>query len=100
MNETPISVTLAARKFADCINRVRYQGASFLLEKNGIPVARIVPVRSTFSADFEQLATALRQARKGAPTDESEVVNERCAVEGPREISEPANPAKRPTLNW
>jgi antitoxin (DNA-binding transcriptional repressor) of toxin-antitoxin stability system len=38
-----ISVTEAARNFADCINRVHYQGASFVLHKNGSPVARIVP---------------------------------------------------------
>jgi prevent-host-death family protein len=44
VKEVPISVTEAARNFADCVNRVRYQGASFLLEKNGVPVARIVPV--------------------------------------------------------
>ena len=41
-----ISVTTAARMFADCVNRVRYQGISFLLQKNGVPVARIVPVDS------------------------------------------------------
>jgi antitoxin (DNA-binding transcriptional repressor) of toxin-antitoxin stability system len=39
-----ISVTEAARSFADCINRVRYQGASFVLHKNGVAVARLVPV--------------------------------------------------------
>ncbi|MGA3129214.1 MAG: type II toxin-antitoxin system prevent-host-death family antitoxin [Terracidiphilus sp.] len=43
MEIIPISVTEAARNFADCVNRARYQGASFVLEKNGIPVARIVP---------------------------------------------------------
>lgn len=38
-----ISVTEAARNFADCINRVRYQKASFVLHKNGVAVAQIVP---------------------------------------------------------
>jgi len=38
-----ISVTEAARNFSDCINRARYQGATFILHKNGIAVARIVP---------------------------------------------------------
>ena len=46
MRELVISVTQAARKFSDCVNRVRYQGASFVLQKNGVPVARIVPVES------------------------------------------------------
>lgn len=38
-----ISVTEAARNFSDCVNRVRYQGTTFVLHKNGVPVARIVP---------------------------------------------------------
>ena len=43
MKKTPISVTDAARNFADCVNRVRYQNMTYVLVKNGIPVARIVP---------------------------------------------------------
>ena len=43
MREEVISVTEAARNFADCVNRVRYQNVTFVLLKNGVPVARIVP---------------------------------------------------------
>ena len=43
MKDTSISVTEAARNFADCVNRVRYQNVSFVLLKNGIPFARLVP---------------------------------------------------------
>jgi len=43
MKKTPISVTEAARNFADCVNRVRYQNLSYVLLKNGSPVARLVP---------------------------------------------------------
>jgi len=43
MRPISISVTEASRNFADCINRVRYQGATFTLQKNGVPVALIVP---------------------------------------------------------
>jgi prevent-host-death family protein len=46
-----ISVTDAARNFSDCINRVRYQGVSFVLHKNGVPVARIEPVPTAPSAN-------------------------------------------------
>lgn len=38
-----ISVTDAARNFADCINRAHYQNVTFVLLKSGSPVARIVP---------------------------------------------------------
>jgi antitoxin (DNA-binding transcriptional repressor) of toxin-antitoxin stability system len=43
MKKTPISVTEAARNFADCVNRVHYQNVTFVLLKNGSPVARLVP---------------------------------------------------------
>jgi prevent-host-death family protein len=43
MRIASISVTEASRSFADCINRARYQGTTFILHKNGVPVARIVP---------------------------------------------------------
>jgi antitoxin (DNA-binding transcriptional repressor) of toxin-antitoxin stability system len=43
VKKTVISVTEAARNFADCTNRVHYQNVSYLLLKNGSPVARLVP---------------------------------------------------------
>ena len=43
MKRTPISVTEAARNFADCVNRAHYQNVTFVLLKNGSPVARLVP---------------------------------------------------------
>lgn len=43
MRKTDISVTEAARNFADCVNRVHYQNVTYVLLKNGTPVARLVP---------------------------------------------------------
>jgi antitoxin (DNA-binding transcriptional repressor) of toxin-antitoxin stability system len=43
MPKTIISVTEAARNFADCVNRAHYQNVTFILLKNGIPFARLVP---------------------------------------------------------
>ena len=43
MREKHISVTEAARNFADCVNRAHYQRVTFVLFKNGSPVARLVP---------------------------------------------------------
>jgi antitoxin (DNA-binding transcriptional repressor) of toxin-antitoxin stability system len=42
MKPIPISVTEAARNFANCVNSVRYQNVTFVLLKNGTPVARLV----------------------------------------------------------
>jgi prevent-host-death family protein len=61
MKKTSISVTEAARNFADCVNRVRYQNMTFVLVKNGTPVARIVPPEKTCTA--RELAEALRKVK-------------------------------------
>ena len=60
MKETPISVTEAARNFADCVNRVHYQNMTFVLLKNGTPVARLVPERKKASP-VRKLAATLRE---------------------------------------
>lgn len=43
MKKTSISVTDASRNFAECVNRAHYQNVTFVLLKNGEPVARLVP---------------------------------------------------------
>jgi prevent-host-death family protein len=68
MRTTAISVTEAARNFADCVNRVRYQNMSFVLLKNGTPVARLVPEKEKVSLGRD-LAKVLRGV--DLPTDEA-----------------------------
>ena len=60
MKITTISVTEAARNFADCVNRVHYQNVSYVLLKNGTPVARLVP-EGKKSCTGPELADALRK---------------------------------------
>lgn len=43
MPTSRISVTEAARNFAECVNRVHYQNVTFVLLKNGVPFARLGP---------------------------------------------------------
>jgi len=43
MKKMKISVTDAARHFADCVNRVHYQRVTFILLRNGEAVDRLVP---------------------------------------------------------
>jgi len=68
MKKTVISVTEAARNFADCINRVHYQNVSYLLLKNGSPVARLVPADEK-TCTGRDLAEALRKL--DLPTDKA-----------------------------
>ncbi len=68
MKKTSISVTEAARNFADCVNRVRYQNMTFVLLKNGTPVARLVPEKEKICLGRD-LAKVLREV--DLPTDEA-----------------------------
>lgn len=42
--EHRISATDLARKLGDVLGRVRYRGDSFVVERNGDPIARLVPL--------------------------------------------------------
>jgi antitoxin (DNA-binding transcriptional repressor) of toxin-antitoxin stability system len=68
MKKTIISVTEAARNFADCVNRAHYQNITFVLLKNGAPVARLVPDDEKVCVGRE-LAEAL--AKTDLPVDEA-----------------------------
>ena len=41
--ETRISATQLARSLSDVLNRVRYKGEQFIIERNGEPVATLTP---------------------------------------------------------
>ena len=60
MKTETISVTQAARNFADCVNRAHYQNVTFVLLKNGSPVARLVPAGGRGCSNRE-LASILRK---------------------------------------
>jgi antitoxin (DNA-binding transcriptional repressor) of toxin-antitoxin stability system len=63
-----ISVTEAARNFADCVNRAQRQNVTFLLLKNGKPVARLAPDNEKVCTGRE-LAAALGSVE--LPEDEA-----------------------------
>ena len=60
--EKIITVTEAARNFADCVNRARYQNVTFVLLKGGVPVARLVPEKEK-SCSGRDLAATLGTVR-------------------------------------
>ena len=65
MKKTAISVTEAARNFAECVNRVRYQNVTFVLLKNGSPVARLAPADEK-TCTGRELAEALGEVELSA----------------------------------
>jgi prevent-host-death family protein len=62
MKKAVITVTEAARNFADCVNRVRYQNTSFVLVKNGKPVAWLSPANEK-ACTGRELSEALENAQ-------------------------------------
>jgi len=82
-----ISVTEAARNFADCVNRAHYQDVTFVLLRNGSPVARLEPAREKVCLGRE-LAAALAEVE--LPEDEARAWR-RDSLTGRKTLKAPAN---------
>jgi antitoxin (DNA-binding transcriptional repressor) of toxin-antitoxin stability system len=54
-----ISATAAARSFSELMNRVRYRGESFIVERGGKPIGEILPA-SPLKFNGAQLIDLLR----------------------------------------
>lgn len=61
--EKVISATTLARELGDVLGRIRYRGDSFLIERNGVAVARLIPARSD---QHDTVAQALGRWREAA----------------------------------
>jgi prevent-host-death family protein len=65
--ESRISATEAARNFSDVLNRVRYRGEVFVVERGAEPMCRITPAsapRCTVS-DFVRMLQAIPRPDDG-----------------------------------
>jgi prevent-host-death family protein len=58
--EGRISATELARRLGDILGRVRYRGDSFLVERNGEPVARLVPLPGRATITLREAFAAWR----------------------------------------
>ena len=63
--ESKVSATELARSLSELLNRVRYRGEEFLIERHGEPLCRIVPVRPRFT--LRELVELLKSAPKPDP---------------------------------
>jgi prevent-host-death family protein len=57
-----ISATELARRLGDVLGRIRYRGDSFVVERNGEPVARITPLASNTAGNVLEGLRAWREA--------------------------------------
>ena len=60
--EHRITATELARRLGDVLGRVRYRGDSFVVERNGDPVARVVPVAERSTTSLKEALAAWRSA--------------------------------------
>jgi antitoxin (DNA-binding transcriptional repressor) of toxin-antitoxin stability system len=60
--ESHVRATEAARRFSDLLNRIRYRGESFVIERGGEPVCRLGPVAPA-RRTLGELAAVLRSLR-------------------------------------
>ncbi|MBC7225853.1 MAG: type II toxin-antitoxin system prevent-host-death family antitoxin [Thermoflexales bacterium] len=65
---TVISATEAKNRFGEVIRRVYRDGETFIVERDGLPVVMIVPVRETAMASLRRFARAVRAAAQEAET--------------------------------
>jgi antitoxin (DNA-binding transcriptional repressor) of toxin-antitoxin stability system len=85
VRRTIITVTEAARNFADCVNRAHYQNVTFVLLKNGSPVARLVPdgERVCVGSDLAQALADVALAKDEARAWRRDIQTARKTVEPP-----------------
>jgi antitoxin (DNA-binding transcriptional repressor) of toxin-antitoxin stability system len=60
--EQRISATELARRLGDVLGRVRYRGDSFVIERNGSAVARLVPLPENSARTLREALAAWRSA--------------------------------------
>lgn len=65
--ESRVSATQAARSFSDLLNRIRYRGEAFIVERGGEPVCRMLPAEPPRRFTLRELALLLREAPRPDP---------------------------------
>ena len=65
--EHRISATQLARTLGDVLARVRYRGDTFIVERNGTTVARVVPVAEGSAGTLGEAIAAWRTASEPDP---------------------------------
>jgi antitoxin (DNA-binding transcriptional repressor) of toxin-antitoxin stability system len=58
---THLSATEAVRRFSDLLNRIRYRGEEFVVERSGEPICRMTPAGPAKTLSLRDLASVLRE---------------------------------------
>lgn len=60
--ETKITATELAKSLSEILNRIRYRGERFVIQRNGEPIATLTPAGVTSSMTLTELAAFLESA--------------------------------------
>lgn len=83
-----VSATYAARNFASLVARVREEGAAYVVERSGKPVAEIGPVEDRVVTIREFVALFPSEARRPADEEYLRAVEEGIAFLNRAEVPE------------
>lgn len=83
-----VSATYAARNFASLINRVREEGAAWVIERSGKPVAEIRPVKDDVVTMREFVGLFPAEGRRPADEEYLRAVEEGIAFLNRAEVPE------------
>jgi antitoxin (DNA-binding transcriptional repressor) of toxin-antitoxin stability system len=61
MTATRVSATDAVRTFSDLLNRIRYRGEEFVVERDGEPICRMTAAAPPRRLTLKDLASLLRE---------------------------------------
>ena len=84
---TVITATELGRSLSDILNRIRYRGESFEVQRNGEPVATLVPPSPTLGVTMGQVASHMRNVASpgdGFASDLEAVQSSQAPAEGPK----------------
>ncbi len=56
-----VSATEAVRTFSDLLNRIRYRGEEFVVERAGEPICRMMPAAPAKTLTLRELVSLLRE---------------------------------------
>jgi antitoxin (DNA-binding transcriptional repressor) of toxin-antitoxin stability system len=62
--DKPISATELVRRLGDVLGRIRYRGESFVVERNGTPIARLSPIPAGGPGTLREALEAWRAGRE------------------------------------
>jgi antitoxin (DNA-binding transcriptional repressor) of toxin-antitoxin stability system len=78
-----LSATELARRLGDILGRIRYRGESFLIERNGTPVARLIPTGTGVPGTLEDALAAWRGAAEADPSFGDDLAGVRASDQPP-----------------